>query len=118
MVDDAALLAARAGGPRGGYYAITTWLPTFLRTERHITVVGSLSYLLVVTLGSFFGYIVSAYSNDIIGRRLNFVLFAIGSGSIVVLYTPPGYLGRLDAATRVFRSGFSRLGYSAAWALS
>lgn len=74
-------------GAQGGYYAITTWLPTFLRTERHITVVGSLSYLLVVTLGSFFGYIVSAYLNDIIGRRLNFILFAIGSGCIVVLYT-------------------------------
>lgn len=48
---------------------------------------GSLSYLLVVTVGSFFGYIVSAYLNDIIGRRLNFVLFAIGSGLIVVAYT-------------------------------
>ncbi len=74
-------------GAQGGYYAITTWLPTFLRTERHITVVGSLSYLLVVTFGSFCGYIVSAYLNDIIGRRPNFVLFAIGSGLIVVGYT-------------------------------
>jgi len=74
-------------GAQGGYYAITTWLPTFLRTERHITVVGSLSYLLVVTAGSFFGYVASAYLNDSIGRRLNFVLFAIGSGAIVVVYT-------------------------------
>lgn len=74
-------------GAQGGYYAITTWLPTFLRNERHITAVGSLSYLLVVTLGSFFGYVVSAYLNDAIGRRLNFILFAIGSGLIVVAYT-------------------------------
>lgn len=74
-------------GAQGGYYAITTWLPTFLRTERKITSVGSLSYLLVVTVGSFFGYVVSAYLNDIIGRRLNFVLFAIGSGLIVLAYT-------------------------------
>ena len=74
-------------GAQGGYYAITTWLPTFLRTERHITVVGSLSYLLVVIVGSFTGYIVSAYMNDSIGRRLNFIIFAIGSGVIVYAYT-------------------------------
>lgn len=74
-------------GAQGGYYAITTWLPTFLRTERNITVVSSLSYLLVVTIGSFFGYVVSAYLNDAIGRRLGFILFAIGSGTIVFAYT-------------------------------
>jgi fucose permease len=74
-------------GAQGGYYAITTWLPTFLRTERHITVLGSLSYLLVVIAGSFCGYVVSAYLNDYIGRRLNFILFAIGSGLIVFTYT-------------------------------
>ncbi len=74
-------------GAQGGYYAITTWLPTFLRTERHITVVSSLPYLLVTTLGSFFGYVVSAYLNDWIGRRINFLLFAAGSGAIVYIYT-------------------------------
>jgi len=74
-------------GAQGGYYAITTWLPTFLRTERNITVVSSLSYLLIVTVGSFFGYVVSAYLNDAIGRRLNFIMFAIGSGLIVFGYT-------------------------------
>jgi MFS family permease len=30
-------------GAQGGYYAISTWLPTFLQTERHITVIGSFS---------------------------------------------------------------------------
>nr|WP_233410261.1 hypothetical protein [Burkholderia ambifaria] len=28
-------------GAQGGYYAITTWLPTFLKTERHLTVMGT-----------------------------------------------------------------------------
>jgi MFS family permease len=76
-----------AFGAQGGYYAITTWLPTFLQTERHITVVSSLPYLLVTTLGSFTGYVCSAYLNDWIGRRLNFLLFAVGSGAIVFIYT-------------------------------
>jgi len=36
------ILASLLGtGAQGGYYAVTTWLPTFLRTERGLTVVGS-----------------------------------------------------------------------------
>src|SRR5262249_38232256 len=30
-----------ATGAHGGYWAIMTWLPTFLRTERHLTVLGT-----------------------------------------------------------------------------
>jgi MFS family permease len=74
-------------GAQGGYYAITTWLPTFLRTERHLTLVGSTSYTMVIIAGSFAGYIVSAYLNDWIGRRAGFILFALGSGIVVVAYT-------------------------------
>jgi MFS family permease len=74
-------------GAQGGYYSITTWLPTFLRSERHIAVLQSLPYLLVVIVGSFVGYVVSAYLTDGIGRRLNFVLFAVGSAAIVIAYT-------------------------------
>jgi MFS family permease len=74
-------------GAQGGYYAITTWLPTFLQSERHITVIGSFSYLIIVVAGSFFGYVASAYLNDWIGRRPGFIAFAIGSGVIVYAYT-------------------------------
>ena len=38
-------------GAQGGYYAITTWLPTFLRTERHLSVLGTGSYLGVIIAG-------------------------------------------------------------------
>jgi MFS family permease len=74
-------------GAQGGYYAITTWLPTFLRTERKLTVLGSGGYLAVIIVGSFIGYIVSAWLNDRIGRRANFILFAICSIITVILYT-------------------------------
>ena len=74
-------------GAQGGYYAITTWLPTFLRTERKLTVLGSGGYLAVIIVGSFVGYIVSAWLNDRIGRRSNFLLFAICSIVTVILYT-------------------------------
>jgi MFS family permease len=74
-------------GAQGGYYAITTWIPTFLRDERHLTVLGSGPYLAMIITGSLVGYIASAILTDVIGRRANFLLFAIGSATIVILYT-------------------------------
>jgi len=74
-------------GAQGGYYAITTFLPTFLRTQRHLTVLGTGGYLAVIIVGSWFGYIASAYLSDTIGRRKNFFIFAIGSLLIAIAYT-------------------------------
>ncbi len=79
----AALLAT---GAQGGYYAITTWLPTFLRTVRKLTVLNSSGYLAVIIVGSFAGYIVSGWLNDRIGRRASFALFAICSAATVIVY--------------------------------
>jgi MFS family permease len=74
-------------GAQGGYYAITTWLPTFLKTERHLTVLGTGGYLAMVILGSYVGYIVSAVLTDMLGRKKNFILFALGSLCIALAYT-------------------------------
>ena len=79
--------AALATGAQGGYYAITTFLPTFLRTQRHLSVLGTGGYLAVIIIGSWCGYIVSAYLNDAIGRRKNFFIFAVGSLLIAIAYT-------------------------------
>jgi MFS family permease len=76
--------AVLATGAQGGYYAITTFLPTFLRTQRRLTVLGTGGYLAVIIVGSWFGYIVSAYLSDAIGRRKNFFIFAVGSFLIAV----------------------------------
>ena len=76
-----------ATGMQGGYYAITTWLPTFLQKERHLSVLDSSGYLLVLILGSFIGYLTSAYLTDLLGRRRCFILFAICAGSLIVVYT-------------------------------
>lgn len=74
-------------GAQGGYYAITTWLPTFLKTERGLTVLGTGGYLAMVIVGSYIGYVTSAYLTDRIGRKRNFILFAIGSMAIALAYT-------------------------------
>jgi MFS family permease len=82
------LLASLLGiGAQGGYYAITTWLPSFLRDERGLTVVGSAGYLGSVIAGAFAGYLVGAWLADRIGRRRLFQSFALGASAIVVIYT-------------------------------
>jgi MFS family permease len=74
-------------GAQGGYYAVTTWLPSFLRTERGLSVLSSTGYLSVVITGSFCGYLMGGILADRIGRRLTFLVFAIGAGMIAVTYT-------------------------------
>jgi MFS family permease len=74
-------------GAQGGYYAIFTWLPTFLKTSRHLSIVGSVPYLSMVILGSFLGYVISGYVNDWLGRKLTFMIFAICSAILILLYT-------------------------------
>jgi MFS family permease len=72
---------------QGGYYAVTVWLPTFLKTERGLSVIGTGSYLGVVILGSLLGYLTAAYLADHIGRRNTFFAFALCSALIAVAYT-------------------------------
>jgi MFS family permease len=74
-------------GAQGGYNAIITWLPTYLRTERHLSVFSSTSYLVVMIAGSFCGYMTGAYLADGIGRRNTFLFFAVGAIVVVVSYT-------------------------------
>jgi len=74
-------------GAQGGYFAVTTWLPTFLRTERKLSILDSARYLAVLIAGALCGYIAGGYLADRIGRRLTFLVFAIGAGAIAVIYT-------------------------------
>jgi MFS family permease len=75
-----------ATGIQGGYYAMFTWIPTYLKTERDLTVVGTSGYLFVVIVGSFLGYLTAGMVHDRIGRKRAFTLFAACAGAALVLY--------------------------------
>src|SRR3954469_23348306 len=75
-----------ATGIQGGYYAMFTWIPTYLKTERDLTVVGTSGYLFVVIAGSFLGYLSAGFVHDRLGRRRTFALFAAAAGASLVLY--------------------------------
>jgi MFS family permease len=104
------LASLLATGAQGGYYAITAWLPTFLKTERRLSVVGSTGYLALLILGCFAGYLVGAWLADRIGRRRMFIVFSCGALLLVVAYTQ---LGISNDAMRVlgFPLGFFASGY-------
>lgn len=79
-------VAMMVTGAQGGGYALTTFLPTFLKTERHMTSVGTGSYLIVLILGAFCGFVSGAYLADGIGRRNTFLVSAIGSIVLMLVY--------------------------------
>jgi MFS family permease len=105
------LLAALLGtGAQGGYYAVTIWLPTFLQTERHLTIVGATGYLAFLILGSFAGYLTGAWLADRIGRRNLFLSFSVAAIALVLAYT------QIPVSNRVtwllgFPLGFFATGY-------
>ena len=74
-------------GAQGGYFAVTTWLPTYLRTERHLSVLDSAGYLAVSIAGAFCGYMTGGILADKIGRRMTFLVFALGACAIAIIYT-------------------------------
>jgi MFS family permease len=85
-------VAMMVAGAQGGSYALTIWLPTYLKTVRHISSVGTGSYLMVLILGAFFGFVSGAYLADGIGRKATFMASAIGSVvlTFVYLFAPIG----------------------------
>lgn len=87
MLRTTLLAALLAVGAQGGYYAVNTWLPLFLQTERGLSVVGSTGYLAFLITGSLAGYLVGAWLADRIGRRNLFLVFSVAAVALVLAFT-------------------------------
>lgn len=96
-------------GSHGGYYALMTFLPTYLKTERHLSVLNTGGYLAVIIVGSFFGYVFSGWLSDTIGRRRNVLFFAVSCTITLCLYLllplSNGWMLVLGAPLGFFASG-------------
>jgi MFS family permease len=75
-----------ATGIQGGYYAMFTWIPTYLKEERSLSVVGTSGYLFVVIAGAFLGYLSAGFVHDRLGRKKSFTLYAALAGVSLVAY--------------------------------
>lgn len=73
-------------GAHGGYAALTTFLPTYLREVRHLSVLGSSGYLAVIIVAFFCGCVASGIISDRIGRRANVAFFASACIVTVLVY--------------------------------
>jgi MFS family permease len=79
-------VAMMVTGAQGGSYALSVWLPTFLKTERHLSSLNTGSYLLLHIFGAFLGFLAGAYLADAIGRKKTFIVSAVGSVLALVIY--------------------------------
>ncbi len=79
-------VALMVTGAQGGSYALSIWLPTYLRTVRGLSTLGTGSYLVVHIIGAWFGFIAGALLADAIGRKATFLLSAVGSALAVVAF--------------------------------
>ncbi|MDI3423176.1 MFS transporter [Streptomyces luteolus] len=84
-------------GVQGGYYTLSTWIPTYLKTERGLSVVGTGGYLAVLITGAFIGYLTGGYLTDLLGRKKNIALFAFLSALCILSFSaiPEGANGVL-----------------------
>ncbi|WP_411978250.1 MFS transporter [Streptomyces scopuliridis] len=73
-------------GVQGGYYTLATWVPTYLKTERGLTVVGTGGYLTFLITGAFTGYLTGGYLTDRLGRKKNIAIFAVLSVVAILAY--------------------------------
>ncbi|KVE38592.1 MFS transporter [Burkholderia sp. BDU5] len=81
------LIGALLGvGAHGGYYALMTWLPTYLKVERHLSVLGTGGYLAVIIVAFFCGCVASAHLLDRIGRRNTILAFSACCVATVIAY--------------------------------
>ena len=87
-----------------------TWIPTYLKKERELTVVGTSGYLFVVIAGAFLGYLCAGYVHDRLGRRRAFALFAALAGVSLVAYFLGPERVQHDAAARRLPARVLRVG--------
>jgi MFS family permease len=73
-------------GAHGGFYGLFSWLPTYLKTERGLSVMGTGSYLGVIIVAFGLGCVAAGYLLDRLGRRRTVLLFAVGCTTITVAY--------------------------------
>lgn len=79
---------------QGGYYAVMTWLPAYLRLERHLSVAATGACMLFVIAGSICGFLASASLARRWGRRPVLVVFSVlAAGSVYGYMTSAGALG-------------------------
>ena len=73
-------------GAQGGGYALSIWMPTYLRTVRGLSSTSTGGFLIVQILGALVGFLIGSYLADYIGRKGTFVWSAVASFVMVLVF--------------------------------
>jgi MFS family permease len=85
-----------ATGVFGGAYTLLTWLPTYLRVAKHLSVMSTSGYLAANIFGSFVGPLLFGQVAERIGRRATFIGFlALQAINVGVYVTAPIGMGTM-----------------------
>lgn len=70
-----------------GYWLLTTWFPTYLQVQRHMTIGHSALWLILLNVGGFLGYTSTGFIADKFGRRKVLAIYKIIEAAAVVPIT-------------------------------
>ena len=73
-------------GAQGGVFAVQFWMPTYLRTVRGLSASTTGTYVFIQMVGALIGFLLGAYLSDAIGRKLTFMLSAMATAIMVLLF--------------------------------
>jgi MFS family permease len=73
-------------GAQGGVYAVQFWMPTYLRTVRHLSASNTGAYVFVQMVGALIGFLLGAYISDALGRKWTFYISAVSTAGMVLVY--------------------------------
>jgi len=76
-----------ASGIHGSYWAIATWWPAMLKTERGLSPSDAALYFGALVAGSMPGYVFGAWAGDQGGRRKALAGLALGAAALLVICT-------------------------------
>jgi predicted MFS family arabinose efflux permease len=69
-----------------GYWAVNTWLPTYLVRNRGLDQANMATFIIVLNIGTFLGYQIFGYIADHVGRRKALILCFFGATVTLPLY--------------------------------
>jgi MFS family permease len=70
-----------------GYWLLTTWFPTYLQEQRHMTIAHSALWLILLNVGGLIGYISTGFVADRFGRRKVLAVYKLIEAAAVVPIT-------------------------------
>jgi MFS family permease len=97
-----------------GYWGLFTWIPAYLALPvsqggRGLGLFATTTWLIVMGVGKWFGYVLFGFAADALGRRRSYVLYLLVAAALVPLYgmaTSPAWLLALGPFVAFFGTGF------------